>query len=72
MISFGGTSEPCAYVTLTSIGRLGVEENKKHSHVIMEELKKIGVASTRCYIYFQDVKPFEIGFNKTTFADILK
>jgi len=72
MISFGGTFEPCAYVTLTSIGRLGTEENKVNSNLIMQEIEKLGVASTRCYIYFQDVKPFEVGFNKTTFAEILK
>lgn len=38
---FGGTNEPCAYVTLMSIGRLGIEENKKHSNAIMNELEKL-------------------------------
>ncbi|CAF0742811.1 unnamed protein product [Brachionus calyciflorus] len=72
LMSFGGTFEPCAYVTLMSIGRLGVEENKKHSKVIMNELEKLGIPPNRVYIYFQDAHPFEVGYNKTTFADILK
>lgn len=70
-MSFGGTFEPCAHVSLISIGRLGVEENKKHSKVIMNELEKLGIPSNRVYIFFQDVHPFEIGYNKTTFAEIL-
>ena len=40
-MTFGGTNEPCAYVTLMSIGRLGIEENKKHSNAIMNELEKL-------------------------------
>lgn len=72
MISFGGTKEPCAYVTIMSIGSLGVEENKKHSKAIMSELEKIGIPADRTYIYFEDAQPFEIGFNKTTFAEIFK
>jgi phenylpyruvate tautomerase len=72
MIRFGGSEEPCAYVSLMSIGQLGVEENKRHSKAIMDELEKLGIPSSRVYIYFQDALPFEVGFNKTTFADILK
>ena len=34
LVSFGGTSEPCAHIELASIGRLGVEENKALSAVI--------------------------------------
>lgn len=71
-MSFGGTPEPCAYVTLMSIGRLGVEENKQHSKAIMCELEKLGIPPNRVYIHFQDAQPFEIGYNKTTFAEILK
>lgn len=71
-MSFGGTNEPCAYVILMSIGRLGLEENKMHSKAIMTELEKIGIPANRVYIYFQDAQPFEVGYNKTTFAEILK
>jgi hypothetical protein len=55
-----------------SIGQLGVEENKKHSNAIMDVLETLGISPSRVYIYFQDALPFEVGFNKTTFADILK
>ena len=72
MMTFGGTKGPCAYVSVMSIGHLGIEENKKYSNVFMAELEKIGIPSTRVYIYFQDALPFEFGFNKTTFAEILK
>lgn len=45
---FGGTNEPCAYVTLMSIGRLGIEENKKHSNAIMNELERsLGISPAR-------------------------
>jgi hypothetical protein len=55
-----------------SIGGLGVEENKKHSNAIMIELEKLDIPSNRVYVYFQDFLPFEVGYNKTTFAEILK
>ena len=55
-----------------SIGKLGVEENKQHSKALMSELEKIGIRPDRTYIYFEDAQPFEVGFNKTTFAEILK
>jgi phenylpyruvate tautomerase len=53
-MTFGGTNEPCAYVTLMSIGRLGIEENKKHSNAIMNELEKLlEIPPSRvCFIIF--------------------
>ncbi len=56
MMSFGGSSEPCAQVVLQSIGRLGVEENKTYSRVIADELQKLGIGPDRQYIFFHDVK----------------
>ena len=47
-MSFGGTNEPCATATLLSIGRLGSEENKKHSNCIMNQLEKsLGIPPSR-------------------------
>ncbi|CAF0742843.1 unnamed protein product [Brachionus calyciflorus] len=57
LLTFAGTSEPCAYVILMSIGQLGVEENKKHSKAIMDELEKIGIPPNRMYIVFNDSHP---------------
>ena len=71
-ITFGGTAAPCAYLSLMSIGKLGVAENKKHSKAIMDEMEKsLGVSPTRMYIYFQDAKASEVGFNKSTFDGLL-
>ena len=47
-MSFGGSNEPCAYVTLMSIGKLGLDENKKHSNAIMISLEKhLGISPAR-------------------------
>ena len=53
-MSFGGSNEPCAYVTLMSIGKLGPDENKKHSNVIMTALDKhLGISPARvCFLIF--------------------
>ena len=52
MMTFGGSNEPCAYVCLMSIGKLGVEENKKHSDAIMTVLEKsLGISPTRVGLF---------------------
>lgn len=66
-----GTSEPCALITVLSIGRLGIEENKKHSKAIMTELNKLGIPGDRMYISFVDPKPEDVGYNFSTFHGIL-
>lgn len=61
-----------AQVTLTSIGKLGVEENKKHSAALFPIITKhFGVKSDKCYIYFNDVQTSDIGYKGTTFHEIL-
>jgi phenylpyruvate tautomerase len=71
-LSFGGTFDPCAYGELMSIGRIGIEENKKFSNEIMSLLEaRLGVPPTRFYITFNDAKPQDVGFNKSTFHGIL-
>jgi len=40
ILSWGGGDEPAAIATLTSIGRLGVDLNKKHSAVLAEHIEK--------------------------------
>jgi phenylpyruvate tautomerase len=69
LLSFAGSDSPSAFVTVMSIGHLGVEENKKHSAAIAAELEKLGVASNRAYILFQDATASDVGFKGTTFAD---
>ena len=63
---------PTAQATLTSIGKLGVEENKKHSLALFSVIKKhLGVEPDKCYIIFNDVKSSDVGFKGTTFHEIL-
>ena len=52
----GGTFEPCAQIVMQSIGRLGVEENKRYSESIANELEsKLGIPKNRAYIFYHDV-----------------
>jgi phenylpyruvate tautomerase len=71
IMTWAGTNEPCALTSLLSIGKLGVEENKKISKVIMDELNVIGIPPTRMYIHFIDPKPSDVGYNFSTFDGIL-
>lgn len=68
----GVNDEPCACVRLLSIGRLGVEENKKHSLAIANELEKIGIAPDKAFIYFEESQPYQVGSSKTTYEEIFK
>ena len=55
-MAFGGTLEPTAQVKLSSIGRLGLEENKVLSALIADELEReLGIAPKRAYIEFVNV-----------------
>ena len=55
----GGSFEPCAQIVLTSIGKLGVEENKQYSAQIAALLESsLGVPKNRAYIFFQEVNNF--------------
>ena len=48
MISFAGTEDPCALMHIGSIGKLGVEENKRMSEVFFKFIKdKLNIEGTR-------------------------
>lgn len=71
-ISFGGTSEPAALCSLTSIGALSVTSNKKHSKALMELIEKeLKVSPDRTYITFDNKDKADIGFQSTTFHDLI-
>ena len=58
LVSFGGTSEPCATIELVSIGRLGVEENKALSAVIYKLVQeKLGIPDTRLALCLLSLLP---------------
>ncbi|XP_069683806.1 macrophage migration inhibitory factor homolog [Periplaneta americana] len=68
---WGGTTDPCGTATLMSIGKLGVEENKKHAALLYDHIEKnLGIPRTRLYITFVDADPANVGYNGTTFHQI--
>ncbi|KAK6191623.1 hypothetical protein SNE40_003266 [Patella caerulea] len=69
---FGGSNEPCGTAELSSIGRLGIEENKVLAKTIGEFLEKqLGLKQNRVYIRFIDIPRAELGFSGTTFEELL-
>ncbi|XP_064460337.1 macrophage migration inhibitory factor homolog [Ornithodoros turicata] len=69
MMSFGGTEEPCATANLYSIGRLGKEENIKHSAAIFKHVENtLGIKGNRMYINFFDLPASDVGYDGKTFA----
>ena len=69
---WGGEDGPCAIAVLMSIGKLGVEENKKYSKILSDHVEKhLGVTPKRMYIGFQDVKTAELGYAGTTFHELM-
>ncbi|CAG1770028.1 phenylpyruvate tautomerase [uncultured bacterium] len=64
---FGGTDEPAAYVELKSIG-LPAGQIKALSKVLSSLLEdSVGIAPSRIYIEFTDVKGSCWGWNGSTF-----
>ena len=64
IITFGGSHEPCAYIQLSSIGRLGPIVNLSHSQRIMTELENtLGIYPHLAYIHFIDLKPADVSLN---------
>ncbi|XP_063876099.1 macrophage migration inhibitory factor homolog [Scylla paramamosain] len=71
LMTFGGTSEPCAVVRLSSIGRLGVELNKKHAAKIFAFMDKhLGISNDRMFMAFQDLDSSTVGYKGTTFHEL--
>ncbi|XP_071790106.1 macrophage migration inhibitory factor-like [Asterias amurensis] len=62
MMAFGGSADPCAKVDFISAGKIGKEENKKHTTAITALMEKLGVPSNRYYILFTDIAPVNVGF----------
>ncbi len=63
---FGGTSDPCCYVEVKSIGALTPSEMSKSLCNLIESKAKI--PADRIYISFEDVPPSLWGFNGQTFG----
>ncbi|XP_052830975.1 macrophage migration inhibitory factor isoform X2 [Octopus bimaculoides] len=68
IMSHGGSTDPCAAVHVTSIGKLGPDVNKDHSKTIGSFIHEtLNIPMDRFYIQFNDVPPASVGYNGTTF-----
>ncbi|XP_054709936.1 macrophage migration inhibitory factor-like [Uloborus diversus] len=71
MMSWGGTSEPCAFATLGSIGSLGKKQNVAISERLFPHIKEnLGINPDRMYINFVDYERANVGYSGTTFAEL--
>jgi phenylpyruvate tautomerase PptA (4-oxalocrotonate tautomerase family) len=66
---FARSEEPCAFLTLRSIGAIGGDKNKMIASEIMAiTSSKLGVDRSRTYMSFHDAARSDFGWNGSTFA----
>ncbi|GIY72725.1 macrophage migration inhibitory factor [Caerostris darwini] len=71
LMSWAGTSDPCAVATLGSIGSLGTSQNAKISKALFDHVKdNLSINSDRMYITYVDLERANVGYLGTTFADL--
>ncbi|XP_030074615.1 macrophage migration inhibitory factor [Microcaecilia unicolor] len=69
LMSFGGSSDPCALCSLHSIGKIGGPQNKTYSKLISDLLKKtLHIPADRIYVNYIDMDAANVGWNGSTFA----
>ncbi|XP_025893530.1 macrophage migration inhibitory factor-like [Nothoprocta perdicaria] len=69
VMSFGGSTEPCAMCFLYSIGKIGDQENKVYSKLLCELMnKQLKIPADRIYVSFFEISAGNVGWNGTTFA----
>ncbi|XP_059839259.1 macrophage migration inhibitory factor isoform X1 [Hypanus sabinus] len=69
MMHFGGSSDPCALASLSSIGKISNQQNKNYSKLLFDLVNKhLHISADRMYIIFQDLNPANVGWANTTFA----
>ena len=64
-MTFAGSSDPCCYVEVKSIGALKPAAMSKSLCAMIHD--RLGVSMDRIYINFQDIEPSMWGFNGRTF-----
>ncbi|XP_038056780.1 macrophage migration inhibitory factor-like [Patiria miniata] len=72
LMAFGGTTDPCALVSLSSVGKISQDENIKYAKVITEIVGKLGVQPDRMYIIFTDLVRDNVGLKGTTLSGLDK
>ena len=65
-MTFAGTSEPCAYVEIKSIGALKPAAMTSAFCELIES--STGISASRIYVAFDDVKASSWGWNGNTFG----
>merc|ERR1712080_315015 len=69
----GRSTDICGTATFLSIGKLGPEENQRHSAAMMEVTeRRLGIPKDRLYIHFVDPPKTDMGFKGTTIDEVLK
>ena len=69
LMSFGGSSDPCALCSLLSIGKIGGPQNKSYTKLLCDQLSKhLHIPADRVYINYFDVNAANVGWNGSTFA----
>ncbi|XP_063126236.1 macrophage migration inhibitory factor-like [Rattus norvegicus] len=69
LMTFSGTSNPCALRSLHSIGKIGGAQNRNYSKLLCGLLSDhLHISPDRVYINYYDVNAANIGWNGSTFA----
>ncbi|XP_062887870.1 macrophage migration inhibitory factor isoform X2 [Mobula hypostoma] len=69
LMHFGGSSDPCALASLSSIGKINNKQNKHYSRLLFELVNKhLHISADRMYITFQDLNPANVGWDNSTFG----
>nr|XP_025971829.1 macrophage migration inhibitory factor-like [Dromaius novaehollandiae] len=69
MMSFGGSTDPCALCSLYSIGKIGGQQNKTYTKLLCDLISKhLHVSADRVYINYFDMNAANVGWNGSTFA----
>jgi phenylpyruvate tautomerase len=65
IMSFGGSTEPCAICTFGNIGRI---KNGEFTKQIMEKINRdLHIPTDRMYIFFSNLDGGNVGYNGSTF-----
>nr|XP_009918902.1 PREDICTED: macrophage migration inhibitory factor-like [Haliaeetus albicilla] len=69
LMSFSGSTDPCAMCFLYSIGKIGEQENKVYSKLLCDlPNKQLKISPDRIYVSFFDISAGNVGWNNTTFG----
>ncbi|CAH1737035.1 macrophage migration inhibitory factor homolog [Aphis gossypii] len=70
-MTLGGSSDPCGFIQVTSIGSLGPEENPKHVEIMTDHVHKaLGIPKNKLMINLQANSQETTGHIGTTFHQL--